>query len=333
MYVDDGVCDYDLCCDGSDELGHVGGIQCENRCEPIGKEYRRLQEERRQSRERAVRQRQVMVKEARELRRRMEAKVAALKDELKGLEVKKEELQKKFEEVERSERNKIVKAEAQGGKLGVLVGLAKARVSELRGALDKLLDQRDDLQDRLEQLEDILAKLKAEYNPNFNDEGVKAAVKSWEDYAASLGQEKDSDLSDTEIMDILKEDGETSGINWAEFENSESGEADIGECISRPPSHPSIQLTASFKPTIGRHSCRAPSAASSATRSTSCAFGPSRTASWLTLAAAAASLAWSLLPGKRWMLPGATFHPRLRRWKSSGATWRRITVRTTCSAP
>nr|5JQP_B Chain B, Glucosidase 2 subunit beta-like protein [Thermochaetoides thermophila DSM 1495] len=43
MYVNDGVCDYELCCDGSDEYAHAGGVQCENRCAAIGKEYRRLE--------------------------------------------------------------------------------------------------------------------------------------------------------------------------------------------------------------------------------------------------------------------------------------------------
>ena len=156
MYVNDGVCDHDICCDGSDEFAHVGGVQCENRCDAIGKEHRRLEEERRQSKERSAKRRRTLAKEARELRRRVEAKVTALKAELQGLEVKKGEMQKKYEEVDRSERNKVVKVDGQGGKIGVLVGLAKTRVSELRNALDKVLDQRDDLQDRVDQLEDIL---------------------------------------------------------------------------------------------------------------------------------------------------------------------------------
>jgi protein kinase C substrate 80K-H len=228
MYVNDGVCDYDLCCDGSDESAHAGGVQCENRCDAIGKEYRRLEEERRLSKERAASRRRTMIKEARELRRRVETKIVTLKGELERLEKEKLDLQKKFEEVERSERNKVVKAEGQGGKLGVLIGLAKGRISELRNALDKLLDQRDDLQDRVEQLEEILTKLKEEYNPNFNDEGVKAAVKSWEDYAAGQANDKTSELSDADVMELLKEDGETSGINWAEFENAEESDVDIG---------------------------------------------------------------------------------------------------------
>lgn len=292
MYVNDGVCDYELCCDGSDEFAHVGGIQCENRCDAIGKEHRRLEEERRQSKERSAKQKRTMAKKARELRRRVEARVSTLKAELEGLEIKKEELQKKYEEVERSERNKVVKAGGQGGKLGVLVGLAKARVAELRDALDKLLDQRDDLQDRVEQLEDILTKLKEEYNPNFNDEGVKAAVKAWEDYAAGQAGEKPSEISDTEITELLKEDGETSGINWAEFENSEESDADISMLYSsnRPDPISCDGSANRVQSTTGKLTSQGPLTISSVTRSSYCEFGPLRRVFWPTIAAAPKNL-------------------------------------------
>lgn len=237
MYVNDGVCDYDLCCDGSEEFAHVGGIKCENRCKAIGKEHRRIEEERKKSKERSAESRRALLRDSADLRRKVAAKISELKGEISALEIKKVELQRKFEEVERSERGKVVKNEGQGGKLGVLLSQAKARVKELRETLDKVLDQRDDLQDRVDKLEDILTKFKEEYNPNFNDEGVKAAVKAWEDYAASNGAGKE-DIADADIMKVLEEDGESSGINWAEF-TEDSSDADIGmfHAISPPTSN------------------------------------------------------------------------------------------------
>lgn len=235
MYVNDGVCDYDLCCDGSEEYAHVGGVKCENRCASIGKEWRRVEAERKQSKERSIKQKRSLESQAEGLRQGLEGKLVLLKKDLARLEARKEELQKKFEDVERAERGKVVKPAGQGGKLGILVGLAKTRVAELRTALDKVLDQRDDLQDRVDKLEDILRSLQEEYNPNFNDEGVKAAVKGWEDYAAAHeGDKKSDDVSDVDVMDALKEDSETSGVNWAEFESGEdSSDADIG--MTAPP--------------------------------------------------------------------------------------------------
>ena len=220
-YVNDGICDYDLCCDGSEEYAGVGGVKCENRCAAIGKEYRRAEDERKQSKERAAKRRSTLVKEAKELKRQVEARIVKFKDELGNLELRRDDLKAKLDEVERQERGKVVQGDGQGGKLGVLVDLAKKRVKELRDTLDKVIDQRDDYKDKVEELEEILRKFKEEYNPNFNDEGVKQAVKAWEDYAAASA-EPSSDLVDADVLAILQEDSETSGINFKEFEEEEA---------------------------------------------------------------------------------------------------------------
>ena len=38
-YVNDGICDYELCCDGSDEWAGVDGVRCEDRCKEMGREW------------------------------------------------------------------------------------------------------------------------------------------------------------------------------------------------------------------------------------------------------------------------------------------------------
>ncbi|KAI1840446.1 hypothetical protein JX266_013330 [Neoarthrinium moseri] len=225
LYVNDGVCDYDLCCDGSEEYKGVGGVKCPNRCAEIGKEWRRVDKERRENLERANKKRRTMAKESKELRRQVEAKISKLADEIKELEGRRVELKKKYDEVERSERGKVVKTEGTG-KLGVLVGLAKSRVGELRDALSLLVGQRDELKAKLTELEGILAAFKEEYNPNFNDEGVKKAVRAWEDYAAKLGESKD-EVNDDDIKEVLEEDSESSGINWSEYEDGEVTDTDV----------------------------------------------------------------------------------------------------------
>lgn len=234
VFVNDGVCDYDLCCDGSEEYLHVGNVKCPNRCDPIGKEHRKLEETRKAAKEKAAKRRRTMAKEARELRRRVEAKITSLEGEITDLQTKNNELETKYKEVEQAERGKVVKTDGQGGKLGVLVGLAKQRVAELREALDKVLVQRGELQNRVNELEEILKKFKEEYNPNFNDEGVKAAVKGWEDYAAKIADAQPSELSDTDVDEIVKEDSESSGINWKEFDDEEATDTDIRKHRDQP---------------------------------------------------------------------------------------------------
>lgn len=218
MYVNDGVCDYDLCCDGSEEFGRVGGVKCENRCAEIGKEHRKLEEEKRKNMEKAGKKRRTMAKEAKEIRRRAEVRLAELTEEVNQLEAKRAELQRRHAAAELEDRGKVVRGEGGGGKLGVLVGLAKTRVNELRTTLDNVMEQRNHLRAKVDELETILRKFKEEYNPNFNDEGVKAAVKSFEDYAAREATDAQDQAADSDIEEMLKEDSETSGVNWKEFE-------------------------------------------------------------------------------------------------------------------
>lgn len=232
MYVNDGVCDYDYCCDGSEEYAGVGGVKCEDRCAEIGKEYRRIEEEKKKSMARAVRRRKILVKEAASARRKIETKIVIVQDEVRNLEAKRDELQRRYEEIQEQEKGKVYKTEGEGGgKIGVLRGVAKKRVDELRDTLDKVLDQRDEVKEKLEELEGILKKFREEYNPNFNDEGVKAAVKSWEDYAAKEANARAPDIEDKDILDVLKEDSETNGVNWAEFEDEEVTDTDIRELM------------------------------------------------------------------------------------------------------
>lgn len=232
LYVNDGMCDHDLCCDGSEEYSGIGGVKCENRCVSIGKEYKRLAEEKRQKMERAASQKNALLKEARNLRQKAEAKIAQLDAEIKALEAKKIDLQKKHEAAQLRDRNRVVKSEGgAGGKLGVLIGVAKTRVKELRESLERVVEQRNDLRSRVEELEEILKKFKEEYNPNFNDEGVKAAVKAFEDYAAGQADTTHDDVPDSDVDDVLKEDDENNGVNWAEFESGDEGsDTDICKC-------------------------------------------------------------------------------------------------------
>lgn len=235
-YVNDGVCDYDLCCDGTEEYSRVGGVKCENRCGQIGKDYRKKANDKRKKAEAAGLKRKAMVQESQDLRRRVEIRLSELHQEVKRLEVQKDELQRKHAEVEKQDRGKLVRGEGAGGKVGVLVGLAKTRVNELRNTLDNVVTQRDNLRDKVDELEGILKKFKEEYNPNFNDEGVKSAVKAFEDYAAREAGDSSS-LPDSEVLEILKEDSDTTGVNWQEFEGVDGEDTDISELCQKTVLH------------------------------------------------------------------------------------------------
>jgi protein kinase C substrate 80K-H len=224
--VNDGVCDYEVCCDGSDEWAGVGGVKCEDKCKEIGKEWRRLDDIRQKSARAALKKKTELVNEAQALRAGVQLRISNLQVEIKDLERKVEESKKKYEEVERSERGKVVKSQGKGSKVTVLAGLAKQRVEELRDAVIGLVNKREELRNKVKDLETILSTFKEEYNPNFNDEGVKRAVKSWEDYAAKkdAAGEVDESAEDRDIEEVSKADSETEGINWAEWETEEESD-------------------------------------------------------------------------------------------------------------
>jgi protein kinase C substrate 80K-H len=238
-YVNDGVCDYDICCDGSDEWSGVGGVKCEDKCKEIGKEWKRLDDIKQKSTRNAMKKKVELVNEAQALRAGVEISIGKLENEIKTLEIKASDLKKKYEDIERRERGKVVKTgEGKQSKVTILASLAKARVEELRGTLINVVGKRDALKEKVKELEAILSTFKEEYNPNFNDEGVKRAVKSWEDYAASkdASGEADDSAIDRDIEEMSKPDSESEGINWAEWETEEESdvEARMYPCQTSP---------------------------------------------------------------------------------------------------
>ena len=230
--VNDGVCDYELCCDGSDEFDHIGGVSCPDKCKEIGKEWRKTDEIRQKAMTSALKRRKELVVEAQRRRKEVEERITSLGTEIKGQEMKVKSLEEALAEAEKKDRGRMFRGSGKGGKARVLSGLAKTRIKELRDALTEVKTQRDDLKSRLKQLEDLLTQFKSEYNPNFNDEGVKQAVRAWDDYAAvDHGATAQDEGVEKDILEILKEDSETEGINFAEFETEDDDDVDMRELI------------------------------------------------------------------------------------------------------
>jgi protein kinase C substrate 80K-H len=222
------VCDYELCCDGSDEWAGVGGIKCEDRCAKIGKDWRKADEARQKSLNAATQRRRELAVEAARLKKEVEDRIKTLHTQIQGAEIKVTNLEKSLQEIEKKEKGKVFKGTGKGGKLTVLSSLAKDRIQELINNLGRVKNERDTARERIEELQAILTKFKEEYNPNFNDEGVKRAVKAWEDYAAQDRPGPD-EAGDRDVEDILNPDSE-SAINWTEYEDNE--ESDVELCKS-----------------------------------------------------------------------------------------------------
>ncbi|KAJ5088259.1 Glucosidase 2 subunit beta [Penicillium angulare] len=219
--VNDGICDYELCCDGSDEWARVGGTKCEDRCKEIGKKWRKEEEQRQKSMTAALKKKKELLVEARRQQADIQKNIAQLQSEIKEADLKVAGLEAALKVVEEQER-KVVRTKGKG-KVNALAGVAKARVQELREGVLELRQQRDDTLERMKELEEILSKFKIEYNPNFNDEGVKRAVRSWEDYAARELGDGISEDKERDLEEIVKVDGKDSGVDWEHWENEDDG--------------------------------------------------------------------------------------------------------------
>lgn len=237
--VNDGVCEYSLCCDGSDEWAGVGGVKCDNKCSKMGKEWKLQQEIKEEIMRKALQKRVQLVAEAKTLRSKVESKIKDLERETIDLELKVTELKKTYDEVKRKERGRMMKAggSGKGGRIAILANLVKIRVDQLRKALSQQVSKNEALQKRADTLEKILSAFKEDYNPNFNDEGVKRAVKAWEEYAAK--KEADADITESEDEDldidgILKEDDEENGINWSEWQENGDSDNSVRKKIAIP---------------------------------------------------------------------------------------------------
>ncbi|KAK3118027.1 hypothetical protein LTR53_000064 [Teratosphaeriaceae sp. CCFEE 6253] len=225
--VNDGICDYELCCDGSEEWDQVGGVKCEDRCQQIGKDFRKLDEARQKSQGNAGRKRKELVAEAGRLRKQVEDRLQTLGTEIEGSELKVKQLESELTGIEQKEKGKVVKGAVQKvGKMGVFIGLAKQRTEELRESLGRVRKERDSSRGRLQEVEGILSTFKEEYNPNFNDEGVKRAVRAWEDYAArDKGAEPDA--AHDRDLDAIGQSDKDNGVDWDEYQGGEDSDTDV----------------------------------------------------------------------------------------------------------
>ena len=232
--VNDGICDYELCCDGSDEYDRVGGVKCEDQCAKIGKEWKKQDDIRQKSLNAAQKRRQELIADAGRQRKEVEDRIETLKAQIEGQTVKVDALTQSLAELERQERGKVIRGAGKGGKATVLASLAKQKIEELTEHAHRLRSERDMAHARIDELESILSRFKEEYNPNFNDEGVKRAVKAWEDFAAQDRPSRNDGL-DRDFDEILREGSEGS-IKWEEFEsNVEESDTDVRKLMLTHP--------------------------------------------------------------------------------------------------
>jgi protein kinase C substrate 80K-H len=154
--VGDGVCDYDVCCDGSDE-----GARCPSKCAEVHRQYEEYRRRHRALLQEAMAARERYAAQAQQLRRELELAAA-------------------------NHRHVVALDEATLQKVG---SAPAAPLTRLEAALEADRQRLAATRTHLGRAEAILARLAASYNPNFNDPAVKEAVHAFQDYISNKPEE------------------------------------------------------------------------------------------------------------------------------------------------
>jgi len=192
----------------------------------MGKAARKAADEARKALERGRKKNGELVEKARVLRVQIENDIVVEQAQITKLE--NELIKKKTElaQAEVVEKSRVVKTEGKKvGKIGILSQLTKERIEEYKDYSTRMIKIKAEIEGRLERVEGLLTRLKETYNPNFNDEGVKSAVRGWEEYLASR-ETNDADNTIDDLADLMGDE-----INWDEYEQDDEPQEVIEESM------------------------------------------------------------------------------------------------------
>lgn len=168
--VDDGICDPE-CCDGSDERD--GKISCPDRCDKVGKEYRKRMTELENIRRAGSKIRDKYIAEGRKEKESLQAEIAKLEIEVQVATENEARLKQELIRAETSDKAVI------DAKLKTPL---YQKLEQHHQAIKSLKDKNSALRSELQTLTLLLDDLAKGYNPNYQDMAVKGAVVAYKEW-------------------------------------------------------------------------------------------------------------------------------------------------------
>lgn len=176
--VDDGICDYDICCDGSDELGI-----CENKCGEIHRQFEEYKTKVEKSISGALSRKEGILAIAKRKRDHLINQLKKLEQSLPAKKMELNQLQLELEE----------KGDEDFSVYDVLGDHIADLATRLESHKKDIIKQEHQIQ----LLEKLLEKLSNEYNPNFNDLAVKESIHKYQEYISNKDEEIKEDIKET----------------------------------------------------------------------------------------------------------------------------------------
>ncbi len=193
--VNDGVCDYSECCDGSDEWNTP--IDCPSRCEEIHKEYQKALDLEKETYKIGVSKVEKTINAASKLRAKLHERFTA---ESAILEFLQKELAAKKATLEQAQaRGEINQDSSQAQhKIKESIEEIKSKVSDYFGSFTSS-------DSNLKSLSEILDALVQTFNENLKDAAVKDTVDSYAEHLKKYKESYDAEKSETfQSFDAIK---------------------------------------------------------------------------------------------------------------------------------
>ncbi|ODQ60844.1 hypothetical protein WICANDRAFT_40380, partial [Wickerhamomyces anomalus NRRL Y-366-8] len=193
--VNDGVCDYSECCDGSDEWNTP--IDCPSRCEEIHKEYQKALDLEKETYKIGVSKVEKTINAASKLRAKLHEQFTA---ESAILEFLQKELAAKKATLEQAQaRGEINQDSSQAQhKIKESIEEIKSKVSDYFGSFTSS-------DSNLKSLSEILDALVQTFNENLKDAAVKDTVDSYAEHLEKYKESYDAEKSETfQSFDAIK---------------------------------------------------------------------------------------------------------------------------------
>ncbi|KAI5950917.1 hypothetical protein KGF54_003991 [Candida jiufengensis] len=180
--LNDGVCDYDICCDGSDEY-KIGG--CENKCEEIHRQYEEYKNEQLSFINKALEKKQKIIELAQNRRKRLIENLHKFERQIPEKRMELNKLKIQFENSELDQQD-----------ISVFEGLR----DHFDGLVDRINSHKRDIlkqESKVQALEKILEVLSKNFNPNFNDPAVKESIHKYQEYVSNKEEDILEDIHET----------------------------------------------------------------------------------------------------------------------------------------
>lgn len=168
--LNDGVCDYEICCDGLDE--YLSG-KCPDVCPQVKRQYDDYVRTQKEEIAKGLLAKKLLEERAAELRAASERSMS--------------ELATKIEDIKRTgSESALVESEShKSDQDETLLVIEEGKLNELS---QLYVDKNTELSSKLKLLETIMLDMSKNYNPNFNDAAVKSAIGSFQNYYSNKAE-------------------------------------------------------------------------------------------------------------------------------------------------